>query len=357
MSEEQLDVEVPDDVKEKVEDRCETADIDLDEGRSAYMSVLADVEEQVGDDLPDERKAKIAYRSFNSDVVSMLSDGAEEINFVCIGHNGIQQQAHRNDDGKMVDENANPVDDWKEAAKFDVLNVYGVQAIEGEGKVQMTVQLDSTDGVDLDHAARTCTFGEGIQLRASMYEVEELANSFRGYSTEQTEVESGVYEDVPEDEEDRIEWIRDLADDAEIADITASLSATELADNGNEYQIANGVDIKCIEGEVVDYYKDDVNGTYIYTLLDESAMDTEDYEGRDDLVGESQRTPGFTAWASAESMQYGKGTVAEFYGSVDESNEDGRITMSIYGVNPIFARPLDDKEDEEGGDNTETMSL
>lgn len=350
------DVDVPDEIKEKVEARCESANISLDEGRSKYMDVLGEVEEQIGDDLPDERKANIAFRTFNSDIVSQLSDGSEEINFVCYGHNGIQQQPHRNDDGQMVDENMNPVDDWQEAAKYDVLNVYGVQAIEGEGKVQVTVQLDSTDGVDLDHAARVCTFGEGIQLRAAMYEVDELSSAFRGYSTAQTEVEAGVYEDVPEDEESRIEWLRELADDAEISNITASLSATEKADNGNEYTIANGVDVKCITGDIVDYYKDDVNGTYIYTILDESAMDAEDYEGTN-LMGESQRTPGFTAWATAQSMQYGEGTHAEFYGSVEESNEDGRITMSIYGVNPIFARPLEEEDEDEGGDNTETMTL
>lgn len=349
--------EVPENIREQVDELAEEYGIDKDRARQRYLDKLEDVRDEVGDSLPDERVFKVALRSLRGSSIAEMAAGGEEVEFVAVGQGGFQPWSVRDSDGNLVDNQGNIVDSKDDAAKKDVLIGYGVLAREGVkgGRAPCAFIMDESDDIDIDHFATLFEPGAALRGTFNVSESEELSEHFRAFSTTQTDVEVvDEPELVPDTHEERMEWVREAADDATIADISQSLSAT----NSDGYTVEFGVDFKRIDGDVVDYYKDESGGTYIYTILDESVMDGgEEALSAADVMDEDSdsQTPGMTCWANSNNMKYAEGTVGEFFGSV-RAGEDGRITMDLYGINPVYGNPIDD-DGEEAGDNVESVSL
>lgn len=351
--------EVPDEIREKVDELAEEKGIDEDRARSRYMEVVEEVQEY-DSNIPDERVFRIAFSTFSTDVIGELASGGEETEIVGVGQSGFQNWSRRDNDGNLVDENGNIVDSKDDAAKKDVLVAFGVIPREGVkgGRAPCVFIMDETDNLDIDHFATLFDPGTALKGRFNISESDDLKEHFVAFGSSYTDVEEVEDpQNIPDTEEERMEWVRDAADDAEIANIADSLSST----NSDGYTSEFGIDFKRIEGNIVDLYKNDVEGTYIYTLLDDSVIQGEEEKliAADVMDGDSEgRTPGLTCWANANVMEYGEGSYGEFFGSVSRSDE-GRITMDLYGVNPTFARDLDDGSEgsEEGGENVDSMTL
>lgn len=350
--------EVPEDVREEVDELADEHGVEKDKARQRFMEVLEDVREKVGDSLPNERVYNTAVRSFNSNTISELASGGTEVEIVGVGQSGFQPWSVRDSDGNLVDENGNIVDNKDDAAKKDVLVGFGIIPREGVkgGKAPCVFVMDETDDIDIDHFATLFEPGSALKGRFRVNESDDFSGYFTAFSSTHTDVsEVEEPENIPDTFEERMEWVRDEADDAEIANITDSLSAT----NSDGYTAEFGIDFKRIDGDIVNYYKDDSGGTHIYTILDESVMDgDEEALTAAEVMDEDSegQTPGLTCWANENVMKYAEGTVGEFFGSL-RTDDDGRVVMDLYGIHPVFPNMIDDGKGEESGENVDSMKL
>lgn len=165
----------------------------------------------------------------------------------------------------------------------------------------------------------------------------------------------------PDDRGPLVSDIRDAIPTVTIEDITDDLSSVQRdEDTGNLYPTDFGVDIRHIRADIYDGYKNPEEGNGTYTLRDDTVFDEDDIVESDVYDAENANenaTPGLTAWADPHVMDYGSGSVCDFFGTITK-NDDGIPTMNIDGIFAIMPEEFDGYVDESSdeGQKRETSS-
>lgn len=153
----------------------------------------------------------------------------------------------------------------------------------------------------------------------------------------------------PDDRSALIDEIREHVPEVSIDSIADNLTATTRSDDGNRYTVSS--DIRRIEADVVDGYKNPGRGFGIYTVRDETVFDEQDVVESDVFnqdEADENAIPGMTIWTDPHDMEYGSESVVEFFGTLTK-NDDGEVTMNADGMvaNELMATDFDGYEAEE----------
>lgn len=324
-------------VQEELEAIAEKYDVGVDDLSAQFERYREETESNMV--FPDEEKVSgIALRRIEAEYLSetRLQGGGEWVEVLAYGHDRIRRWGENNDD---VEER-------------DVLIANGV-VIPEDGPIGRGVFImDELHEVDLGNAKERF---HTLNTFSGVFRVAESDNVTDGYvlnSTTDTEFEDET-EDLPEDIVDKRELLHKFSEKVELGTITEGLSMGEMV-NGVQRAVDFGIDLKWVDGYVVDAYKEDDGSFAVYTVHDDSHGGEEELEGTA-LDDEGGRTIGLTCWSPNEFMEYGIGSSCEFYGVVTENN-DGKIVMNLRGVVPISPRPFE-QDSAEDDDDVETFQI
>lgn len=210
--------------------------------------------------------------------------------------------------------------------------------------------LDSAKGVDPSHAMRKFSSRNTVTGRFSVSAAEEPAEVgdtavYRCEATKRTAIEDADPEamDLPTDPDDINQVLRARIPQATLADAATDIAnVVSSYDPETGYAHEFGVDLRRIEGAVVDYYIADDSSWGRYTILDDTVM--EDELPETNLMDDESRTPGLTAWSDPHHhINYGRKSHCDFYGYL-EVTDDGQVQMNVVGVVPIIPMPMDDAD-------------
>lgn len=162
-------------------------------------------------------------------------------------------------------------------------------------------------------------------------------------TTSKTDVQEKEIEQLPDTREQKRGLINNQyitqADSFTLSDFEEHISAT----NPNGFPVGYGADIKRIRGHVIDVKRDDEKDYGLYVLVDDSVADTGELEDSGLDTGRRGQKLGLRAWVPPEQAIYGKQSVVEAYGVLQE-NGDGKISMSAYGIVPIVKFDIDEED-------------
>lgn len=318
-------------------------------GAMQEMFGIEDISEdfqQVLDDVPEEEFDKavkmgvadsregFALKKLKGNISSEQSaggSGGKEIAAIMLGHSGIRK--------------------WSgDTGPREVLLGHGVVFPDDEPAGKATFVFDSTDGLDLDWLkSEVCNPFTDILGEFTISASDTVTNGYMINSTSDMSVQVGNVDSLPDDEFGRRDYVLKSIDTVELCDLGSrgSLSATEYyTSNGEERQVPAdfGLDIKCIpSASITDSYADVADSGRewgVYTLMDDTVVQDDLHEmGVNGDADDGSRRNGFTAWCDVDKMEYGQGSICEFYGTV-ESGDDGQISMNVIGAYPISAEPV-----------------
>jgi hypothetical protein len=150
--------------------------------------------------------------------------------------------------------------------------------------------------------------------------------------------------------------IRSKVPEVNIATIADNLSAESRGEDGNMYVV--GSDLRRIEADVYDAYKNPDEGYGMYTVGDDTVFDEADFAESDVFNPDESNenaTPGMTCFCDPNQMEYGSESVIEFYGTLT-TNENGEVTMNVDGMIPILPTDFDGYEDSSDDDEMSEMT-
>jgi len=156
------------------------------------------------------------------------------------------------------------------------------------------------------------------------------SNAYTLNAVPQTDVETFEAE---KSREERRDMVLDFVPSASIADIGEHLSLT----NDRGFAAGFGVDLRVIEDAYVHEARVGDNGARL-VLQDDSFVDARD-------LGENVRgddgDAGLSAFADKELIDFDDGSIINAYGSITP-NQDGKVSMSVYGVDVVHGTERDD---------------
>lgn len=319
-----------DETREELESLAEDFEVEFEVIEAKYEENLEEVQSSTSG-LSDEKMESIALRFTRSSEVADNRMPTEEIEVLTIGHGGIRNWNKYDDNGNVVGEH-------------DVLVAYGL--VEKEEQPHVSVILfDEEDDIEIPFVYDV--FSEMGNIVTGEFSVSESDIERHLVLNSSSATEISVQE--PPNRDAMVSEIRNVIPEFKIENIADNMSATEVSDNGDEYPVDFGVDLKMIEADIYDAYKSSDFG--IYTLRDETVFDDEDIADSP-IYDEESRTPGLTCWTDPEMMEYGNGSVCEFFGTVTQ-DDDGQIQMNAVAVNPIFAQDFDGTVDTTGSSDSD----
>lgn len=324
-----------------LESLVEGTDKDVEWAEQKYEEALEKAQGAASVDLSEEQLHGYALSMVRAKVnaLNRTSGGrpAREVDVIVIGHKGTMMWNDKDNGGKkevgIAFGLANPEpedDEWKlKPAAFI---------------------LDETDGVD-PHA-ELAKFQPLSVLKGhfSVSTPDEFKGAYVCNSTDETVITETPEEDLPEglqSKDERRTFLNDRLPQSTISEIHSHLSAI----NNDGYTAAFGADVKRMTVTVQDWYVGKTKGGSpfgTYTVLDDSVVGEEDL-ARLNVTSERQRTPGFTCFTwEPEIIQYGDGSVLDVYGAV-RTNDEGRISMDLYGVVDVIGFPKEDRDEKGKG--------
>lgn len=324
-------VDVTEDTIAQLQDIAEEVDKSIDEVKEEYKEKYNEVDERASG-LPDDKVEEIALKQYTASVVTANRVPTDEIEMLTIG--GDVRDTSSGDmffGTAIVDEDPN--DD-------SVPSKMGEVRIFDEGIAHQVYEA-------FDHVGNIVTGNFAVQEG-------DLQNHVAVSDSEDSEFEVTR----PNDRSVLINEIRTHVPETNIADIADDTTAKSRGENGNMYNVSS--DIRRIEATIYDGYKNPDSGTGIYTLRDDTVFDDEDVvESGVFNPDESNEnaTPGLTCFFDPNKMEWGSGSIIEFYGKVTK-NDDGIIQMGADGAVEVFPEQggydgYTDSEDDEGGNSPE----
>lgn len=139
--------------------------------------------------------------------------------------------------------------------------------------------------------------------------------------------------DAEKDLDERKEMVHDFVPEAKIASIGESLSLT----NDRGFAAGFGVDLRVITDAYVHEARVGDNGARL-VLQDDSFVDARDL-GKN--VRGEDGDAGLNAFIDPELVDFDEGSILNVYGSITP-NQDGKVTMSIYGVDGVYKTERED---------------
>lgn len=140
--------------------------------------------------------------------------------------------------------------------------------------------------------------------------------------------------------EERKDMVADFVPEAVIADIGDHLSLT----NDRGFAAGFGVDLRVIRDAYVHEARVGDNGARLI-LQDDSFVDARDL-GKD--VRGEEGDAGLNAFVDPELVDFGAGSILDVYGSI-APNQDGKVTMSVYGIDPVHTTEREDRGGSDSG--------
>lgn len=321
-----------DQTQEQLESLAEEFEVSYEQMESVFQDNLEEVNTKSAS-LSEAKKEELALRFTRASEVSERRNPTEEVEILTIGHGGIRQWNNYDENGNVVGEH-------------DVLIGFGLIEQDDTPHVSAVI-LDEEDGVEIPFAYDA--FSEMGNIVTGEFSVGESDLDRHLVANSSSSTEISVQE--PPNREGMVSEIRNSIPEFNIENIAENMSATTVEDDGSEYPTDFGVDLKMIEADVYDAYKSSDFG--IYTLRDETVFDDEDVADSP-IYDEESRTPGLTCWIDPEMMEYGNGSVCEFFGTVTQ-NDDGQIQFNAVNVNPIFPQDFDGTVDTTGSSDEENV--
>jgi len=151
----------------------------------------------------------------------------------------------------------------------------------------------------------------------------------------------------PDDRGHLYEEIRSQVPETSIVSIADNLTATTRdPETGDVYSVSS--DIRRMEVDIFDGYKNPAQGNGTYTVRDQTVFDEEDIKNSDVFNAEEANentTPGLTCWVDPNRMEYGSESVVEMFGTVS-TNDRGEVSVDVDGMIPIMATDYDGFVDE-----------
>jgi len=323
-------VSVSDSTADSLEEIAEDQGVDLDVVRETFKEKHEDVEDQVSG-LGDDRVEQLALRATKTSVLSSNRVATEAVELLTIGGS---------------------VRDWTQGDTFVGKALVDQNPNAGGGATNLATVI--VDESDVEIAEVYDAFDEVGNVVVGEFSVSdaEVGDFLVLNSESDTEIEVNR----PDNKEELIDEIRNVVPETTIANIADDMSARSRGDDGELYPCSFGVDVRRIEGNVFDAYKDGDAGFGIYTIRDDTVFDEEDIRNSDvhspsDNDNENA-VPGLTCWIDPEKMTFGSESIVEFYGVVQE-NDDGQVKMNVDGMIPIYETDYDGFEAQTNNQGTE----
>lgn len=322
------------DTVEQLQSIAEDKEVPFDEVKESFKEKFEEVNER-SSGVDDEMVEKLALRQFRTESLANNRVPTDKVEMLTIG--GDVRETSNGDmffGSAIVDEN--PEDDSSPAS------LGSVRVFDEELAHQIYEAFDHVGNV----VSGDFAVSDG-----------ELRGHVEVSDGDDTEFE--VHR--PDDRTQLINEIRDLVSEVSIENIADNITSQTRGDDGNMYQVSS--DIYRIQADVFDGYKNPDAGTGIYTLRDDSVFDEEDVVESpvfDEENANENATPGLTCFFDPEKMEWGSGSVVEFFGTV-QKNDDGIINFSADGAVPILPNEdgfdgYTDSEEEEAPDRKQSSS-
>lgn len=329
-------VSVSESTADELEEIAESKDVELDEVREEFKEKYNELQDN-SQGLPESKVEEIALRTTRTSTLSSDRISTDDVEMLTIGGS---------------------IREWDSGDTF-------------VGKALVDPNPDTDSGAE--RLASVIVDSDHVEL-AEIYDAfSEVGNVVTGnFSVSEGDIEpflvlnSGDNTEIeltkPDDRAPLIEEIREAVPETSLASAAEDLSATTRDDDGDVYPANFGVDIRRIEADVYDGYKNPDSNLGIYTIRDDTLFDEEDIADSDVYDAETANenaTPGMTCFGDSDDMEHGTGSVLEIYGVV-EQGDDG-VQMNIDGIIPIYSEEFDgyvdssdDEEDSSRGEAVET---
>lgn len=337
-----------DEIDEIIEATAKRAEVDEAKVREQLDETLAEWESEgriKSEDPGDDIKLHAA-RVVKNDLLNMTGGGgfgggeAEELPILTLGFQRKEADYFVTDDNALLASGIiNPADDPAGYAVFII---------------------DPSHGVDLEHAAEAFMPLNTVRGYAAKRQVGSRDNepslkkggnpTYLVNSTDESMFEmvdpdeledDDPLSDLPTDREAQREMIHSnfITEDDRVT--LQTFPEHESLKNDNGYELAFGVDVKRLRGEVVDAYREeDPYGFATMTLTDETIFDESDVS--EELIGDKMRTPGLQV-LPAHELVYGENSVLDVYGYIQQT-DDGQYRMQALGVIPAVEFEYDGPE-------------
>lgn len=304
------------DIETRLDDFADSHEIDYEEAKEQYDEQLEDVQERATDAISDEKIEQMAFTQFRAEFnkgQSVSEGDAETVDIIALGHGGIQE--------------------WNSG---DTLLAYGIANPEDDPANKAVFIIDGEDAYLEDTKDKFEPF-QALEGNFSVTVSSDVSDLYVCNSTSETEV---MESEMDMSEEDRHEWVNEnhVTDRATLDDVANHLSMT----NDEGYTAEFGGDLKRMQATIVSWYIPDDWSFGVMTLQDESVVDPLE-ELDEEVIGDdadNTRTPGLTAWADPDIMEYGEYSVCDFYGTLSR-DKNGQITFNTFGIRPIMPTELD----------------
>lgn len=330
-------MEVSEDTANELERIAEENDVELDELQQNFQTNYEEVEEK--SNLPENRLETIALRVTRTDLLADNRVPTEAIQMLTIGGD---------------------IRNWSSGDTFVGRALVDQNPEEDQGRKMISSVIISEDDVSLSDVQDA--FSQVGNIVSGEFSVSDA--DLDGHLMVNSSEDSELDVTVPGDEtrEELVAEIRDEVPEFTIENISDNLSATEIVeddDTGERFEraIDFGVDIRRIEADIYDSYKNPDEGNGNYTIRDETVFDEEDVVASDVHDDDAEtRTPGLTAWTDPSLMEYGTGTVAEFFGTVT-TDDKGIPQMNVDGIYPLYETEFDGYDASQGSQDQKETSV
>lgn len=320
-------VDVTTETADALEQIAENNDVELEMVQENFKEKYEELQERAGD-WSDEKVEKLALRTARTRALKQSRTPSTHIEMLAIGgeiRNG------RNGDyfnGTALVDRSPDEDGGRPLLAEVIINEEHLLA-------------------DINEA-----FGQVGNVITGDYSVSEgdLENHLRVFPADNTEVSFNR----PDNREAMYEEIRNIVPQASISSIADDLSSQTRNDDGNMYTVTS--DVRRIEGDIYDGYKNPDKGMGTYTIRDDTVFDEDDIVESavyNEETANENSTPGMTVWMDPDKMEFGSESICEFIGTVTQ-NDNGEVMMNAHGVIPIIAEEYDGYTDNRTEDSATT---
>jgi len=340
------------DKSDKLQELASDFDKSLPDVRKEYQELLTETKQQVADDVQGDFKdmtiKRLRAKYIRENRSGGRRSGVKELPIVALGHAGPQLW---NDNDKDNDE------------KKTVIKAYGIVNPPNNPAGLCSFICDESEGVDLGNVREKFDPLNTLKGLFTLDEADGFEDTVISYYVANSTGETTIKEVDPEESDDpEIQKLptdrrskRDMINDnfiQESIDLDSIEEYMSRTGPNNEYPAGFGVDIKRIEGQVVDKYRDFDSDMGVYTILDDTVIDPDDLMGtklmREDA--DENATPGLTVYLPPEQVKFREDSRIVVYGTVSTSN-DGQVLMRGVGSVGIVGLAIDDDDTQDTGED------
>lgn len=325
-----------DDTKQQLEALAQKAGVDYERVEQKFQEAIQRVTENTAAEEDEEVFEGHALAITRSDLLNFgggrFSGEAEELPILALGAGRRKESDYfvTEGDGMVCAGIVNPPEDPAGFATFLVDADSGVsfEHVEEVFSPLNTVrgflsrrQVGSRDGEPAIKKGGSPTY-----LCSSTPE-----SKFEQVNPDEVPQDDPIWE-LPSEQEAKREMVHDHFITSEDEMSLQNYASHESTSNSNGYEVAFGVDVKRVRGQIIDVYSND-DGFGTMTIIDDTIGDEGDVP--EELVSDRMRTPGLQVMANPAMLRYGENSLVDVYGFIEQRDDTGQYLMSGFGMVPI----------------------